>query len=101
MNTTVKYTQIKTTTKLKVDFDQVVYMAADINYTTLFFKNGKTEVYAYTLKAFENNNGINSHFKRIHKGYMVNDNYVEAWQKRQVLLLGGGKLPISRRRQVK
>ena len=93
--------QVKTTIKLKVDFNQVVYMEGAVNYTTLYFKNGEKEIFAYTLKAFETNSNINQQFKRIHKAYLVNGLYVEDWQRRQVLLVGGGKLPIARRRQSK
>ena len=99
MNTIKK--QIKSTTSLKVNFDQVVYMEGAVNYTTLYFKNGEKEIFAYTLKAFETNSNINQQFKRIHKAYLVNGFYVEDWQRRQVLLIGGGKLPIARRRQNK
>lgn len=101
MNTNPMQKQIKTTAHLKVDFDQVIFMQGAINYTTLFYKNGKTEVFAYTLKVFEANVKINEQFKRIHKAYLVNGHYVSDWQKRQVLLVGGGKLPIARRRQSK
>ncbi len=89
--------QIKSTSKLKIDYKQVVYMAADINYTMVYFKNGVSKMFAYTLKKFEENLAIRESFKRIHRGYLVNQLFVEAWQKRQVMLVGGYKLPISRR----
>ncbi len=99
MNPTQK--QIRTTTKLKVDFDQVMYMVGAVNYTTLYFNNGRKEIFAYTLKIFEKNEAIMEQFKRIHKAYLVNGKYVADWQRRQVLLIGGGRLPIARRRQSK
>ena len=89
--------QIKTTTNLKVDFSQVVYLQSDINYTELFFVNGKREIFAYTLKLFEAK--LNESFIRIHRSYLVNKQFVEVINRQGLRLVSGDYLPVSRRRK--
>ena len=53
----------KNALKQYIDFDQVMYLVASINYTTLYYSNGRKEIFAYTLKTFEQNDALNLQFK--------------------------------------
>jgi DNA-binding LytR/AlgR family response regulator len=92
--------QIKKASNLKVDFEKVMYLSSDINYTALHFDNGRTEIFAYTLKLFEEHLGKNGHFIRIHRHFMVNRQFIEMKNRTGIRLMTGIHLPIARRRKI-
>jgi DNA-binding LytR/AlgR family response regulator len=92
--------QIKKASNLKVDFEKVMYLSSDINYTALHFENGQTEIFAYTLKLFEEHLEKDGHFIRIHRHFMVNRQFIEMKNKKKVILMTGISLPIARRRKM-
>jgi DNA-binding LytR/AlgR family response regulator len=91
------YKQVRNASNLKIDFNQVIYLQANVNYTKLHYVNNKTEIFAYTLGLFEAQLGIS--FIRIHKAFLVNRQFIALKKQRKVMLLSGEFLPIARRRK--
>ena len=79
--------------------ESIVYLQGDINYTNLIYLNGKKKTMSRTLKRFEELSPFKSWF-RIHRAYLVNPKFVTTVcvLDSTVVLDGGLKLPISRRR---
>lgn len=81
----------------------IVSLHADINYTLIRLKNGKSLVSSYTLKFFQEN--LNqSEFLRVNRSTMVSHTHIQglfATNKGYFLKLAEGKKQkISRRREV-
>jgi two-component system LytT family response regulator len=71
-----------------IPFDDIVYCSAQINYTKIFTRDGKSFLCSKTLKDIENKLP-DEVFLRIHHSYLVNLNDVTALKKQD------GKLEIS------
>jgi len=87
-------------TSMKVMLSKVILMKGNINYTIFYLEGGKERVVAHSMKFFENhleNNG----FIRVHRAFMINPNYVKAYDAEQDILMmsNGQKAMISRRRK--
>lgn len=55
--------------------ENVIFFKADINYTVVYYENGKTKVIVKTLKYIEQE--LKHHgFYRIHKSFLVNLKYI-------------------------
>ncbi len=87
-------------TSKKVFIHSVVLLKGNINYTTLYFQNGKEKVIAHTLKFFET--FLQSHgFLRIHRSFMINPYFVKEYnQTQEYLTMSNGQIAtISRRKK--
>ncbi len=82
-----------------LDFNNIAYLSADINYTTVHFANGQRSFFSYTMKRFEEILAENTDFIRIHKAYLINKNYIAEMSEYEVLMCCGKQLPIARRRR--
>ncbi len=80
--------------------ETITHLVADLNYTIVFFENGRYHVYAYTLKKFQKEFLSNPAFSRIHRKYMVNSRHIKAYEGSEVILTNGLRLPVARRRRV-
>jgi DNA-binding LytR/AlgR family response regulator len=102
MNLEIKprYKQIRKSDYLGIDFREVVYLASDINYTFVHFQNGEHRLHAYTLKIFEEYLAKSANFIRIHRKFLVNQEYRELKSGNLIKLVNGGYLPIAKRRKV-
>ena len=84
-----------------VKVNSILYCEAESNYTKVIFLDGKKITLTKTLKLVEEilPNDI---FKRIHRGYLVNLNYVNRFNKTNdyfVELTNGESLPVSVRKK--
>jgi len=71
-----------------IPFDDIVYCSAQINYTKIFTRDGKSFLCSKTLKDIENKLP-GEDFLRIHHSHLVNLNDITALKKQD------GKLEIS------
>ncbi|MGI0107482.1 LytR/AlgR family response regulator transcription factor [Salinimicrobium sp. WS361] len=80
--------------------NQILYCRAESNYCNIKKIDGSTKMAAKTLKYVE---GIlpQHAFKRIHKSYVINLNYVVRYHKsnKEIELTNGEKLPVSFRKE--
>lgn len=78
--------------------DDILYIEADSNYSTIFFVKGKT-LTSKTLKYWEEKMNHSS-FLRCHSKYLINLDNIDHmdFNHHQLTLKGGKKLPISRRK---
>ncbi|MFD2516346.1 LytR/AlgR family response regulator transcription factor [Salinimicrobium flavum] len=80
--------------------NQILYCKAESNYCCIKKIDGQTNMATKTLKYVEEILPDNS-FKRIHKSYVINLNYVVRYNKinKEVELTNGEKLPVSFRKE--
>jgi len=80
--------------------NQILYCKAESNYTCIKKIEGITKTVTKTLKYVEEILPTTS-FKRIHKTYVINLNYVVRYHKanKEVELTNGEKLPVSFRKE--
>lgn len=86
--------------KYKKPLEYVTHFEGSINYTLIHRNNGKIEVCSYTLKRFEEMLASNPSFVRIHKGYIVNKQFISEIMPKNVILRSGEVLPLARRRKI-
>lgn len=87
-------------TSVKVLINNVVLVKADINYSIFCMKDGKEKLVPHSIKFFESH--LKTHgFLRVHRGFMINPNYVKTYDFEQdVLMMSNGQIAmISRRRK--
>lgn len=87
-------------TSAKVLIDRVILLKGDINYTKFYLDGGKEKMVAHSLKFFEKH--LENHgFLRVHRAFMINPNYVRAYNPTQeILTMSNGQIAsISRRRK--
>lgn len=80
--------------------NQILYCRAESNYCCIKTIDGTTKMATKTLKYVEEILPANS-FKRIHKTYVINLNYIVRYNKtnKEVELSNGEKLPVSFRKE--
>lgn len=80
--------------------NQILYCKAESNYCSIKRIEGNTKMAAKTLKYVEEILPASS-FKRIHKSYVINLNYVVRYHKanKEIELTNGEKLPVSFRKE--
>lgn len=82
--------------------DNIIYLEADVNYSILYFENGKKKVSSFTLKYYENKEEIN-HFLRIHRSYLLNPDYIVSIYKKghnsYIKMANGKEIRVSRRKR--
>jgi DNA-binding LytR/AlgR family response regulator len=81
-------------------FTKIKFLEADKNYSGINFINGDFKRSAYNLLRFETLFKADTHFKRIHKRFIVNARMISKVNidDRSVTLQCGTILPISRRK---
>jgi DNA-binding LytR/AlgR family response regulator len=87
-------------TSSKVLINSVVLIKGNINYSIFYLDGGKQKVVAHSLKFFENH--LETHgFLRVHRGFMINPNYVQKYDAQQeILTMSNGEIAtISRRKR--
>ncbi|QMW02701.1 LytR/AlgR family response regulator transcription factor [Spirosoma foliorum] len=82
------------------DPDQILYLAGDVNYCTVYLLDGRAILSSRTLKWYSNRWPC---FIRIHKGYLINPAYVHncivlSSILAYMIMHNGARLPIGRRR---
>jgi DNA-binding LytR/AlgR family response regulator len=79
--------------------DEVIRLQADVNYTQIFFSDGKKNCVATTLKEIENRFLPFPKFFRINKSLIINLDCIEQINDEQIILQTGETLTPSRRRK--
>lgn len=81
--------------------ESIQYLKAEINYTSLVYRNGNQKMIAHTLKRFEESI-IFKDFLRVHRAYLVNPKFIGTVSLKEysLELVSGVKLPISRRKSL-
>ncbi|MGL4630492.1 MAG: LytR/AlgR family response regulator transcription factor [Leadbetterella sp.] len=62
--------------KYSLNLKKIVYLMGEQNYTKIFFEDGKTLLFSYTLKIFQDLLSENECFFRTHKSFLVNMDFV-------------------------
>lgn len=79
--------------------EDVIRLQADINYTYVFFSDGKKIVVATTLKELENRFSALPKFFRISKSQIINIDCIKQVNDEQIVLKNGESCKPSRRRK--
>lgn len=84
-----------------LNIDEIIYLEASNNYTTIFLASNARHLVARTLKDFEDMLA-NTIFFRIHHSTLINLNYVEKYirgEGGQVMMKNGKMLDVSKRKK--
>ncbi len=77
-----------------IPLDNIYYLESRNHKVVLYLKEGELEYYAKIGNLEEE---LAGQFYRIHRGYLVNLAYVEGYDKSEVMLTNGDRLPLSKR----
>ncbi|MCM1385799.1 MAG: LytTR family DNA-binding domain-containing protein [Bacillus sp. (in: Bacteria)] len=77
-----------------IPLDNIYYMESRNHKVVLYLKEREIEYYA---KIGDLEEELAGQFYRIHRGYLVNLAYVEGYDKSEVMLTNGNRLPLSKR----
>jgi DNA-binding LytR/AlgR family response regulator len=92
-------TQIHIGGRMTVNPEDLIILKGDINYTTVYFQNGKKKaMVATTLKRFEEKLFPYSNFFRITKSTIINTKCIKNISNNKILLNNGETVIPSRRR---
>lgn len=78
----------------RVRFKDILYLAAESNYTIVYTSTGKY-MYSCILKKFENRLPADT-FYRVHRSYIVNVNWITGFEGNSLFLEGRKVIPISK-----
>lgn len=77
-----------------IPLDNIYYLESRNHKVVLYLKEGELEYYA---KIGDLEEKLAGQFYRIHRGYLVNLAYVEGYDKTEVTLANGDRLPLSKK----
>src|SRR5690606_16403135 len=80
--------------KTKVYVSDLVYIKSDDHYLHIFLKNEKNYFVRGTLKKM--NRELPPNFKRCHRSYIVNENYISRIDRSVVIMTNGSAIPMSK-----
>lgn len=87
--------------RLNVNPEEIILLQADINYTRVFFIDGKSTIVATNLGKLENR-FVDENFFRPNKSYIINLKYVSGFfqeeQQAQIMMSNAVEINISRRK---
>lgn len=79
--------------------EEILWIAGDVNYSRVFFKDQSSMLICKTLKQMERKLYNASSFVRVHRAFLVNIDYLDKIDfVNRELGIGGHKIPIARRR---
>jgi two-component system, LytTR family, response regulator len=81
-----------------VDTGRILFLKSYINYTEFNFLDNMSVISAYSLKKYEYILE-KYNFKRVHRSYIVNMDYVILVSGSEIHLSNGSIVPVSRRRR--
>ena len=82
-------------TDKSIPLNHIHYVASNDHKVRIHTKDGEIECYA---KMEDLETELRGQFYRIHRGYLVNLSHIDKYNKMEITLTGGDKLPISRYR---
>ncbi len=77
-----------------IPLDSIYYLESRNHKVVLYLKEGELEYYA---KIGDLEKELTGQFYRIHRGYLVNFTYVEGYDKTEVIIANGDRLPLSKK----
>lgn len=82
-----------------VPFENIIYLKAESNYTSIQLDSGKKILVSRTLKTFSTE--LDGRFVRAHSSFYVNLLFLTSYRKseNQIILKGGISVPVSRSRK--
>jgi two-component system LytT family response regulator len=86
--------------KIQIDISSIIMLEAQVNYTTIYLKNGKKIMVSKTLKSFEELL-LNYRFYRIHRAFLINYEHLQAYDSAlgQARLTNNYTVSTSRRKK--
>ena len=87
-------------TSAKVFVNNVILIKGDANYSTIYMDGGQEKVVSHTIKFYEKHL-VNYGFLRVHRGYIINPNYVKEYNpdEESIMMTNGIKAVVSRRKK--
>jgi DNA-binding LytR/AlgR family response regulator len=84
--------------KIRIPTNNIIMLEGCSNYTLFYLQNGKQRMYAHTIRYFQEQL-INEHFIRIHRGFLVNFLCIVGYDKTEnkLQMKNNLKASISRR----
>ncbi len=83
---------------ISINLDSIIYIEAKKNYQSAYLKDGAEAEIRSSMNELEEK--LRSHkFIRIHKGFIVNIEYIRRFEGRNVIMTNGASLPISREKK--
>jgi DNA-binding LytR/AlgR family response regulator len=79
--------------------NQIAYFEADVNYTKIFYVNGRKACIATTLKQMESRFQAIPRFFRINKSLIINLDCIQHIEAEKIILQNGQSFMPSRRRK--
>lgn len=80
--------------KTKVYIDNLIYLKSDDHYLNVFLKDGKNHFVRGTLTKIADE--LPPNFKRCHRSYIVNTNFIKQVNSTTIVLTNKVKIPLSR-----
>lgn len=83
------------------EIDTIIKCSAESNYTTLYFTNGKKQLFSKTLKDFEELLE-EANFERIHHSHIINMNHLISFNNKDggyVIMSDKSTVPVSQRKK--
>lgn len=84
----------------KVFVNNIILIKGDANYSTIYMDGGREKVVSHTIKFYEDHLE-NYGFLRVHRGYIINPNYVKEYNpdEESIIMTNGVKAVVSRRKK--
>jgi two-component system, LytTR family, response regulator len=86
--------------KVKIDFNQIILMKGNGNYSSFLLINGKSILVPKTLKQLELNLLTKKYFHRTHKAYLVNMSHIIDIEEYKLTMANNLTALISRRKKI-
>jgi two-component system, LytTR family, response regulator len=87
--------------KFLSDPSQITHLEGQKNYSNIYFSDGTTKLVGYNLKKFEDYLTTNFSFKRVHKSYIVNKNFISKISEdgMRINLLDNKVIPVNYKKE--
>jgi DNA-binding LytR/AlgR family response regulator len=83
---------------------EIMLFEADVNYTVIYFANGRKMTVATSMKILEKRFADTDNFFRTHKSFLVNLDFIKAYDKKHgdesVQMQNDFRVAVSRRKRV-
>lgn len=81
-----------------LQLNAIEYLKADGSYVNIYRNNEKPLLASKNLKFFEEILLVNTNFKRVHRSYIVNVDYIKNYQKNVLVMKDGTTIKVARER---
>ena len=87
-------------TSAKVFVNNIVLIKGDVNYSIIYMDGGRERLVSHTIKFYEEHLE-NYGFLRVHRGYIINPNYVKEYnpEEESIVMTNGVSANVSRRKK--